>query len=105
MRTNNDFANKAVTLGWVAVSLSLLAFVIALVALVQSFVSPKHVSSDDQYKRIVAEVWDLVEPVYSDFEIQKPPETPDTLTDALSPLFDLAKSTTTEAESSQEGGG
>ena len=103
MKTNNEFANKAVTLGWVAVSFSLLAFVTALVALVQSFVSPKHVSSDDDYDRIVAEVWNLVEPVYSDFEIQKPPENPNTLKEALAPLFDLAKSTTTEAEFSREG--
>jgi hypothetical protein len=74
-------------IAWTGVLLGLIAIVLAVTALLRP--TPEPVQSD--YDRAVAEIGDLVEASYDDLRPGKPAQRPQTITQALQPLFELAQ--------------
>lgn len=86
--SNQSQTGRSAAIPFIALVLSLIALALSAIALFQPVPEPKETG---EYDRIVAEVWALVETSYDDFGLQKPNQVPTTLTEALRPLFELAR--------------
>lgn len=76
------------TLNRVSLVLSLIAVMLAVVAVVVA-ARPAAPPQDDSYERVVREVWEIMQPVYADFDVAltQQEQEPKTLRDALEPLM------------------
>lgn len=95
--SREDFmAVQKQTLHRVSLVLSLIAVVLGVVAVVVAMrpaepqVAPQE---DDSYERVVREVWEIVQPVYADFDValSEDEQEPKTLRDALEPLVRISR--------------
>ncbi|MFG0291866.1 MAG: hypothetical protein ACIAQF_13590 [Phycisphaerales bacterium JB065] len=80
------------TLHRVSLVLSLIAVVLGVVAVVVAM-RPAAPQQDDSYERVVREVWEIMQPVYADFDValSEDEQEPKTLRDALEPLVRISR--------------
>ena len=76
------------TVAWMAIVLSAVAIVLSAIAITRPPPTPASAGAD--YNRIVAELQQIVEPVYADFGLLAPESTPLTVTDVLGPMLKMA---------------
>jgi hypothetical protein len=87
--------NSKNTLNRVSLVLSLIAVVLGVVAVVVA-ARPAAPQQDDSYERVVREVWEIMQPVYADFDVAMSEEEqePTTLRDALGPMVRISQALT-----------
>ncbi len=83
------------TLNRVSLVLSLIAVVLGVVAVVVAS-RPAVPPQDDSYERVVREVWEIMQPVYADFDVALTQEEqePQTLRDAPGPMVRISRALT-----------
>lgn len=88
-------ANSKNTINGVSLVLSLIAVVLAVVAVVVA-TRPAAPQQDDSYERVVREVWEIMQPVYADFDValSENEQEPQTLRDALGPMVRISQALT-----------
>ncbi len=79
----------------ISLVLSVIALLLAGVAVVMAG-RPVAPPQDDSYDRVVREVWEIMQPVYADFDVAMTPEEqePETLRDALGPMVRISRALT-----------
>lgn len=74
---------------WIAILLSVIAIAMSATAMFRPVPEPALTKSE--YDQIVNEVWGLVEAISDDFDLAKPKQQPESLAEALRPLFGLVR--------------
>lgn len=79
----------------VSLALSMIALGLAVVAVMMAS-RPAAQPVDDSYDRVVAEIWEIMQPVYADFDVAMTQEEqePETLRDALGPMVRISRALT-----------